>query len=153
MCVLIFSTIFVWNILILRGNEWDVIKMSVGIHVKCPLFLSYCNKILSYFDRFSKSTEMSNLMEIQTVEAKLFDADRVTDRHDEANRRYSHFCERPPKGRLLSIRTKSCIQTLPESLVSIISDVFVASYCFMRFTLCVLLLRDGSAVVYLCFCT
>jgi len=77
---------------------------------------------------------MSSLMKIQIVGAELFHADRVTDRHDEANYGYSHSCERPPlKGRLSSIRTKSCIQTLPELLM------FVASHCFLRFTVCVLL--------------
>jgi hypothetical protein len=103
--------------------------MSVGIHVKCPLFLSYCNKILSYFDRFSKSTEMSNLMEIQTVEAKLFDADRVTDRHDEANRRYSHFCERPPK-RPIVIHTNQELYSNPARIVS-----FHHKRCFCSFVL------------------
>ena len=147
-----FSTTFVWIILILRGNERDTIKMSIGLHVKCLLFLSDFNKTLSFFDRFSKSTEISNLMKIRPVGAELFHADRVTDRHDEANSRFVFAILRTrQKGRFLSTRTKNCIQTLPESLVSIISDAFGASYCYLRFTLCILLLRDGSAAVCLCF--
>jgi len=99
MCVLIFSTTFVWNILILRGNERDLLKMSVDLHVKCPLFLSDWNKSLSFLARFSNSTEISNLMKIRPVGAELFHADRrtdrVTDRHDDSCS--SQFYERPKR--------------------------------------------------------
>ena len=37
-----------------------------------------------------KNSQMSNLMEIQTVWAEMFHEDR----HDEANGRFSQFCER-----------------------------------------------------------
>jgi hypothetical protein len=36
-------------------------------------------------------------MEIRPVEAKLFHADRRTDRHDEANCRFPQFCESTEK--------------------------------------------------------
>jgi len=85
------------------------------------------------------------------VGAELFHADRVTDRHDEANRRYSRFCERPQKVDCYLYEPRAVyIQTLPELLVSIISDVFVA---FLDSQFMFLLLRDGNAAVYLCFCT
>jgi len=32
-------------------------------------------------------------MKIRPVGAEIFDADRRTDRHDEANSRFSQFCE------------------------------------------------------------
>jgi len=46
-------------------------------------------------DMFSKNTQKSNFMEIRAVGAELFRADRRTDRHDEANGRFSRFGERP----------------------------------------------------------
>jgi len=36
-------------------------------------------------------------MKIFRVGAELFHAQRQTDRHDEANSRFSQFCERAPK--------------------------------------------------------
>ena len=39
MCVLIFSTTFVWNISHLRRTERDMIKeMNIGLHLKYPYF-------------------------------------------------------------------------------------------------------------------
>jgi hypothetical protein len=43
---------------------------------------------------FSENTQLSNFMKIRPVGA---DADKRTDRHDEANCRFSQFCERPEK--------------------------------------------------------
>jgi hypothetical protein len=74
-----------------------MIKMYIGLHVKCPLFLSDCNetRILS---GFSKNSQISNFMKIRPVEAEFLHADGRTDghtnRHDEANSRFSKFCER-----------------------------------------------------------
>ena len=42
---------------------------------------------------FSKITQISNFMKICPVGAELFYVDRQTDRHDEANSRFSQFCE------------------------------------------------------------
>ena len=47
---------------------------------------------LNFLDRFSKNTQISDFMTVRQVEADLFHADRQTDRHDEANRRFSQFC-------------------------------------------------------------
>jgi hypothetical protein len=44
--------------------------------------------------RFSKNTEMQSFMKIRLVVAKFFHADGQTDRYDEANSRFSQFCER-----------------------------------------------------------
>ena len=37
---------------------------------------------------------LSNFMKIRPVGAELFHADGRTDRHDDANRRFSQFCEK-----------------------------------------------------------
>jgi len=44
--------------------------------------------------RFSTNTQISNLMKIRSVGTKLFHAGGQVDRHDEANSRFSQFCER-----------------------------------------------------------
>jgi hypothetical protein len=66
--------------------------MSIALQAKYPLFLSILNK-LEFFERFSENTQMWNLMKIRPVEEEFFDADRRTDGHDEANSRFSQFCE------------------------------------------------------------
>jgi len=58
--------------------------MYIGRHTKYPLFST----------DFSKNTQMSNFMKIRPVGAELFHADGWMDRHEEANSRFSEFCER-----------------------------------------------------------
>jgi hypothetical protein len=41
---------------------------------------------------FRKNNEISNFLKIRPVAAQLFYADGQTDRHDEANSRFSQFC-------------------------------------------------------------
>jgi len=43
MCDSIFQKLLSETFLILRRNERDVIEKSIGLHVKCPLFLSNFN--------------------------------------------------------------------------------------------------------------
>jgi len=67
--------------------------MHVGLHVKCPLFLSDFNEF-NFLHRFSKNTH-TNFTKILPVEAELFQADGQTDKYDETNSRFSQFCEIP----------------------------------------------------------
>jgi hypothetical protein len=77
-------------------------KCNTGLHVKYQLFLSHFNESWNFLDRFTKSTQMTNFMKLRPVGAKLFRADAQTERqthwltdiNDEANSRFSHFCER-----------------------------------------------------------
>jgi len=75
-----------------------MITFYVGLHVKYPLFLSDFNENLNFLGRFSKNPHISNFVEIHPVGVELFHTDgrtdRQTDRHDEANSRFSKFCER-----------------------------------------------------------
>jgi len=48
---------------------------------------------IELFDRFSKATEISNFMKILPVEGELLPADGRTDRHEQANSRFSKFYE------------------------------------------------------------
>jgi len=48
---------------------------------------------LNFIDRFSKNTQILDSKKIRPVGAELFHVDRWTDRHAEANSRFSQFCE------------------------------------------------------------
>jgi hypothetical protein len=61
----------------------------LGLHVKCPMFLSHCNQIWGSPppDRFSWKSPISNFTKIHPVRVALIRAGQ-TDGHDEANRRF-----------------------------------------------------------------
>jgi hypothetical protein len=71
--------------------------MYIGLQVKFSLFLSDFSET-QIFSTFSKYAQILNLMKIRSVGAELFHEDKrtdgQTDRHDEANIRFSQFCER-----------------------------------------------------------
>jgi len=48
---------------------------------------------LNFPDRFSKNPKILNLTRIRAVEAEFFHAEGQTDRHNEANSRFSLYCE------------------------------------------------------------
>jgi hypothetical protein len=57
-----------------------MIQIYIGLHVKCPLFLSDFNESWIFFlERFSKNPQISNFMKIRPVAAQLFHADGRTD--------------------------------------------------------------------------
>ena len=59
-------------------------------------------------------------MKIRPVAAKLFHANRQTDRHDQANSRFLQFCE-APKNEML--RSSRCICVLVYSMLGWLADV------------------------------
>ena len=84
--------------LIIRRVQRDII---INIHrslSKVPVILVRIYKNLNSLERFSKNTQISNLMKVRPVGAELFhaekQADRQTDRHDEADSHFSKFWER-----------------------------------------------------------
>jgi hypothetical protein len=93
MCVLTVSTPIVWNIShskkkLARKDK----KMYILLHVKYHLFLSGLNEI--YFsNKFTKTPQITNFVKIHPLGAELFHAGGQTERHDEANSRFSQFCE------------------------------------------------------------
>ena len=63
--------------------------MYIGLHVKSDF-----NETLTFHNRFSKNAQIPNFMKTRPVGYELFHEDGRTDRHDEANSRFSQFCER-----------------------------------------------------------
>ena len=72
--------------------------MYITLHVKYPSFMSVCNETWIFLGRFSKKLSISNFIEIRPVGAEMLHADggkdKRTDRHYEANSRFSQVCER-----------------------------------------------------------
>jgi hypothetical protein len=72
--------------------------MSKRLHVKYPLFLSDCNETWIFSTDFEKKkkAQILNLIKIRSVGAELFLANRQTagQIRDEANSRFTQFCER-----------------------------------------------------------
>jgi len=90
MCVLIFSTIFVWKFLFMRRTERDITIISS----KVPVIFAIFQRNLNLLDRFSKIPQTSGFMKICSEGAQLFHADGRTDRHDVA---YSHIPQFRPR--------------------------------------------------------
>ena len=95
---LIFSTTIVWSISHSKKN-WARYDKNVFWSSCIVTFISVRFwRNLNFTDRSSKNTHMSNSMKIRLVGADLFHQDgrtgRQIDKYDEANSRFSQFCER-----------------------------------------------------------
>jgi hypothetical protein len=99
MRVLIFFTILSETFFLLRITELGMIIYEYWSPCKVPVTVIRFYWNMNYLYRFSKNTHISNSTTIRPVNAKLLHADghRQTDRHDEANSRFSQFCERAYK--------------------------------------------------------
>ena len=89
--------------LVLRINEWDMIKMYTGLLVKYPSFLSDFNEIWIFSTDFWKipkyqisQNPSSGSLIVPWGRTNRW-TDGRTDRHDEANSRFSQFGERASK--------------------------------------------------------
>jgi hypothetical protein len=105
-CVFWFSLQLLSKIFfILRRIKRDVIKTCVGLHVKYSLFLLYLDETWSFFTHFQKNPRILIFMKIHLFGVELFYADGwtdiQTDRHDEANSRFSNFFQTSLKACIL----------------------------------------------------
>jgi hypothetical protein len=99
MCVLIFSSIFIWHISHFKKNWARYRKYTVyWSSCKVPIVLVRFKWNLNFLVRFPNNTQISNFMKLYPVEAELLRANGQThgwtDRLDEASNRFSEFCER-----------------------------------------------------------
>jgi hypothetical protein len=62
--------------------------MCIDLTIRYPLFWSHGNRLNK------KNKLLYHIMKFRPVGAELFHADGQTDRHDEANSRFSQLCER-----------------------------------------------------------
>jgi len=84
--------------LILRRNERDLIISEHGSASKVLDILVRFSRKLNFLEMFSKNTQISNFMKIcQWQPIYCMQTDGRTDRHDEANSRFSQFCEKQQK--------------------------------------------------------
>ena len=90
-----FSPIFLSvTFLLLRKTERDMIKNVRLSSCWVPVILVRSWRELNFLDKFSKKkTHVSNFMKIRPVGAELFHVDWGTDKHEEANGRFSQFWE------------------------------------------------------------
>jgi hypothetical protein len=71
-----------------------MITIYIVFHIKYAFILSDFSETYISSTDFSKIPQISNFMKIHPVRAELFCEDGQVDRHDEANSRFSQFCER-----------------------------------------------------------
>ena len=77
MCILIFSTTFVFKVSHSKKNPKAILsKMCIGLQVKYPLFLSDYNVTRIFSTDFLK-TLISNFIKIRLVGAKFFTRGRT----------------------------------------------------------------------------
>jgi len=93
-------------------------KMCIGLHVKYTLFLSDFNDTLTFWADFRKIFKFQ--ISWKSIQWELSCSMR-TDRHDEANSRFSQFCESAlnPKKKHLT----ACILPRVCAVLSIIHQI------------------------------
>ena len=97
--------------------------MYIGTHVKYPLFLSHCNETWIFQAGFRKILKYQiSLKSVKWEPSCSMRTDDRTDRHDEANSRFSLFCGRDYKysqrnGNTSRHKKKCCLQP-PETAIS-----------------------------------
>ena len=86
------------KLLIRKAIQPIIIRNIYRASYKLLSFLSDFNENLNLKTTFFKKNQLLNLMKIRPVGGEMFHADRQTDRgtdrHEEANRLISQFCER-----------------------------------------------------------
>jgi len=96
MCVLILSTNFVWNISHSKKKwaRYDKKNIYIDLHAKYPSFFSDFNEAWIFSQIFGKKILKYGISwkSVPLEPSCLMRTDGQTNRHDEANSRFSQFC-------------------------------------------------------------
>jgi hypothetical protein len=92
MCVMSFSTNSLEIFQVLRRIQGDLIKKFIGLHTKCPLFLSNLNETGIFSTDFQKNTQVLHFIKICRADTELVHADRQKERPEKANSNFSPVC-------------------------------------------------------------
>jgi hypothetical protein len=79
--------------LILRRTQRHIIKNAFLSPREVPLILVRFSYNMDILETYSQNSQISNVVKIRPVVAKVFHAVGRTDRHDKANSRFLQFCE------------------------------------------------------------
>ena len=93
MRVFIFSQIVSEKFLILRRNGRGIIKNAYWASGEVPLFVSDFNELWIFRQILEKNIQISNFIKIHPMGAAFY-ANGRKDGHNEANSRFSQWCER-----------------------------------------------------------
>jgi hypothetical protein len=96
MCFYFHNNFCLKTVLILKRIQRDMIKNVKWSSCEVPVILVRFLWSFNFLHSFSekKNAHISNFMKILQVGAQLFHVDSRTDSYDEANNRFSQFCER-----------------------------------------------------------
>ena len=107
MCVLIFSTTFLWNISHSKKNSAVYCYKCENVFMWGPAILDGFQWSLNVLDSCLEKAQMLSLTKIRPVGDELFHADGQTDKHDDANSCYRNFADVPNKKRTFE-RARYC---------------------------------------------
>ena len=93
MCLLVYSATLSETFLVLRRNERGMTKNMLVFMLSTGYSCQILMKLENFSKYFLKNPQIWNITTIRIMGAKLFHADGRTDRRDEANSRFSQFCE------------------------------------------------------------
>ena len=92
-CVLCFFSKFCVKYVILRRAERDMIKTVYWSSCEISIIVIRFQWNLNFLGVFSINTQTSNFTNFHSLGANLFHVEMRTDRHDEANSRFTQNCE------------------------------------------------------------
>jgi len=87
--------LFSQTFLIIRRTEQFMTKICIVLHENYQFFFADFNEIWIFWKDFSKNIQISSFMKMCSVAAKLSHTTTRTGTHNEANSRFSQFCEAP----------------------------------------------------------
>ena len=130
MCILVFSTTFVWNLSLSRNNSAVYYRNNTYISVLRTIILVTVMWI--FFNRFSDITHISNFLKICPVGTEMFQVYDQAERHDEAHSPFLQFMKVLNKVVLFTWSFQCCVWNRKLPLTNHVVFVLV-----QRWKLCI----------------